>query len=425
MTSYRPFVGDDWVGRDITIDAVRYTFAAETSFVASDMMAYQREGKKAKVYKLTAVDGTASALKVFHRQYSVVDHVASALQLRNFVHLPGMRVCDRHVISDREAAAIGEPALSWSVLMPWIDGQPWADYIEHEVLSRATSIALAQETSRLLAGLESKRLAHTDISSTNIMFRPTAGGFDIQLIDVEDMYNELLKRPEYPTDGSPGYAHPANRNKGCWNAAGDRFAGAMLLAELLTLHDSKIRSVVSDASLFSNQELCGDNAKSRIVYQALRTHSERIARLFDRAWRSQGLTDCPLLSEWATALDAIGPVETPSAPVPSEPPRVVPPPRVVAPAPPAPPRRVVPPPQVVAPAPAVAPTPAVTPQVPRVAPPVVAAPPDRVAPPPTPRADVPLKFDLPLAGQPVAEVPHYDDIILVPITDLIDGDDAP
>ena len=154
----------------------------------------------------------------------------------------------------------------------------------------------------MLEGLERRELVHADISSTNV-FVPALNPPSIELIDVEDMYHPKFVEIEFKPDGSPGYQHPRNVGKGCWNRFGDRFAASILLAEMLAWHDPEVRARNADASLFAQEELCSLGFKFDLVRAAVARQSPTAARLFDRAWASNGLTDCPTLAEWKRAVD--------------------------------------------------------------------------------------------------------------------------
>ncbi|MFG2044785.1 hypothetical protein [Dactylosporangium sp. NPDC048998] len=315
MMRYRRFDPADWLDRTVILRNRRYTFVLDDQvFGGFEPAAVHRIGGKADVYQLRAEDdGTVHALKVFNKRHSVDRHVTTAALLNIARLLPGLRVCTRAVVSDTEAFVLGEPGLAWAIIMPWIEGRPWADYIENEAPSRAESIAIAQVTARQLATLESKELAHTDISSTNVIVAASGRGPDVQFIDVEEIFGHLFDKPVDPSAGTRGYGHPHAAGQSCWQPAGDRFAGAILLTEMLTLHADAIHEQVADASLFAPDELCADTGKSRRVRRELAALYPSAASLFDRVWSSSGLRDCPALKEWADALDALG---RPQPPVP-------------------------------------------------------------------------------------------------------------
>jgi hypothetical protein len=299
---YRPFDGDSWTGRDLTVADGAFRVLAEDTFAVADQMAFVRQGRKAQVYKLRGPDGRPYALKVFFRGFSPDEMIN--YRLREFGHLDGLRVCQRRLIGAEEAAAVGEPGLASAVLMPWIDGVAWAGVIEtRRPLRPETGLTLARRTAHVLAGLEAVGLAHADISSTNVIIQTAP---PVQLIDVEDMYHERFGQVSHVPAGSPGYAHPRHEGQSYRHPCGDRFAGAVLLAEMLTWSGTGSgRRATADISVFDPAEIGKRGPKFRRVHSGLAALSAALADLFEQAWSSPSLTECPPLSQWRTAIDAL------------------------------------------------------------------------------------------------------------------------
>jgi serine/threonine protein kinase len=296
-----------------------YRHVPENVITTAVPMAYVRLGKKARVYKVAKEDGTLHALKVFYRGLTEPEYVPITKQLNRFSDEPGLSVCRRRLVDEYEASRLGEPGLTWSIFMPWIDGTPWVDVIETQrPLSRQRCAALARATATVLAGLESRQLAHGDISGANVLISGLKSVPMVELIDVEDMYHPEFGSLLHEPDGSTGYSHPGNKGLGCRNPLGDRFAAGILLAEILTWHDPAIRAQVGETSLFEQDELCvSRHPKFGTVKRLLSRHSPAIADLFQQTWHSAGLAECPRLADWAAALGADLPAEAakPAAPL--------------------------------------------------------------------------------------------------------------
>jgi serine/threonine protein kinase len=312
---YRPFDGDAWLGRDIPLIGGPYRIMAESAFHVAEEMAFARQGRKSRVFKLRGPGGAPYALKTFHRGFSLPQYVPITQSLLAFGDIRGLRACQRRVIGEGEAGVIGEPGLTYAVLMPWIEGVAWAGVVEGRFpLPGQTCLALATQTAEILAQMEARGLVHADISSSNVLVTNAASGPTVELIDVEDMYHESFGPLPYMPDGSPGYAHPRNQGRGCRNRFGDRFAGAILLTEMLTWHEPEVREATADISVFEPTELCHGGPKFTRVRAALQAHSARLATLLERAWDSPGPSSCPRLGEWAEAIAALA--TEPSVPEP-------------------------------------------------------------------------------------------------------------
>jgi hypothetical protein len=307
MTSpYRPFDGDAWLGRDLPLAGGPYRILPETAFVVAEEMAFARQGRKARVYKLAGPDGSPYALKTFYRGFSLPEYAAITPALAELGDIDGLRTCQRRSIGPVEADGVGEPGLAYAVLMPWIEGVSWAGVIEGRYpLSAATCLGFAAQTARILAELEARGLAHADVSSSNVVITGAENGSTIELIDVEDMYHESLGELPYVPDGTPGYAHPRHQGRGCRNKYGDRFAGAILLTEMIVWSDPAVRQSAADVSVFEQSELGHGGPKFSLVRELLQARSADVARLFERVWDSPGPTGCPRMSEWAAVINAL------------------------------------------------------------------------------------------------------------------------
>jgi WD40 repeat protein len=127
------------------------------------------------------------------------------------------------------------------------------------------------------------------------------------LVDVEGLYAPGLPRPEVLPSGSSGYAHRTAR-EGLWGPTADRFAGAVLLAEMLGWGDESVREACYGETYFDPAEMPSvAQASACDRYQTLlsalaRHYDQPVADLFERAWTSETLADCPTFGEWLVAL---------------------------------------------------------------------------------------------------------------------------
>jgi hypothetical protein len=289
------------VDTELEIDGTAFRIAEHPS---APGLPYGQEGRQAVVYQLVA-GGAYCALKVFKTRYRLPSLVYLSEQLEQFADLPGLAVCRRSVLTPQRHPALlrQHPDLTYAVLMPWITGPTWMQVlIQKKEFTPEQSLELARSLANVVAIMEQRGLAHCDLSGTNVMLPVLAGDKGIALVDVEQMYGPELRRPSALPGGSPGYAHKV-APEGLWAEAADRFSGAILFAEMLTWCDERIRAAAWGESYFEPQEMQRDTQR----YDLLRTvlsdlWGEDIARLFERAWHSDTLTECATAGEWLAVL---------------------------------------------------------------------------------------------------------------------------
>ncbi|MEI6776377.1 MAG: hypothetical protein WCK70_05720, partial [Chloroflexales bacterium] len=298
--AFRPNIDDV-----LEIDDTSYRVAAHP---AAPGMPYGQEGRQGIVFQMIAQDGTCRALKVFKPRFRIPALVTNSLRLAAFANIPGLAVCSRIILTPRQHTLLLRihPDLAYAVLMPWITGPSWMDCIlDRRQLTAEQSLALSRALADLLATLEERGIAHGDLSGPNLLLpalaQPQAGP-PAALVDVEQLYAPGLDRPEVVVSGSSGYAHHTAAQSG-WSASGDRFAGAMLLAEILGWSDPQVRAVAGEESYFEPEELQQPGQRYSELLRCLEDRwGTGVARLFERAWQSATLADCPTFGEWLVAL---------------------------------------------------------------------------------------------------------------------------
>jgi hypothetical protein len=278
-------------------------------------MPYGQEGRQAIVYQL-ASDLGKRALKVFKSRFITPSSVTLADHLATLAHLPGLQVCQRVVLTpQRHASLLREyPDLTYAVVMPWVDGPTWTEMMlnknttSHPSLTPDQSLMFARACAHVLSTMEQRAVAHCDISGSNMLlpalvisYRPNDLS-PIALVDVEELYAPNLERPRKLPAGSQGYAHKTSPD-GLWSAEADRFAGAVLIAEILGWCDSQVRGSAWGESYFDPEEIQKDTERYQNILRVLRGRwGGRVAELFDRAWRSETLTECATFGEWLATL---------------------------------------------------------------------------------------------------------------------------
>jgi WD40 repeat protein len=322
--SFRPNAHDELI-----IDGVAYRIAEHP---AAPGFPYGQEGRAGIVYCLqNPATASKAALKVFRARFRTPALVSQAEKLAAFADLPGLTVCRRTVLTPQRNADLlrREPDLTYAVLMPWIEGPTWTEVmLEKRPLTPQQALDLARAFADLLSRMEQNGLAHCDLSGPNVLLPMLAGQTAdrrpqtayrppsaVELVDVEGLYAPGLPRPEALPSGSSGYAHRTAR-EGLWGPTADRFAGAVLLAEMLGWCDPQVVQAAWGESYFDPQEMQQDTPRYRTLMAALeRRWGSNVARLFERAWRSDSLLDCPTFGEWLVALpeQPVGPTFSPSA----------------------------------------------------------------------------------------------------------------
>ena len=300
---FRPNPNDE-----LTINGVTYRVAEHPS---APGMPYGQEGRAGIVYRLLparsgkGVKSEGQALKVFKPRFRLPYLVSQADKLSAFADLPGLQAARRIVLTPQRHSDLLRqyPDLTYAVLMPWIEGPTWLEIVlEKKPFTPEQSLALAHNLAEALSRLEQNGVAHCDLSGPNVILPALAGGDGIALIDLEGFYAPGMIQPQALSSGSAGYAHRQAGN-GLWGPEADRFAGAVLLAEMLGWCDPQVCQAAWSESYFEPKEMQQEGERFRALIASLRHHwGDNVANIFERAWRSDSLSDCPTFGEWLVAL---------------------------------------------------------------------------------------------------------------------------
>ncbi|WP_035286447.1 hypothetical protein [Brevibacillus massiliensis] len=288
------------VGEEITIGGLAYTFGEHPM---APHVPYGQEGRQGVVYQLIPKIETSTgwkALKVFRSNFRDPQVVYLSERLGQYAKLPGLLVCERAVITPQENGPLlsHHHDLIYAVVMPWIEGPTWMDVIlEQRDLGRRESLLLARSLAKVSSAMEQRGLAHCDLSGPNIILprlvkNSIEDGFSyVELVDVEQMHAPNLERPDVVPGGSPGYASPRmSHSAGQWSHYSDRFAGAVLLAEMLGWCDQTVRESAWGESYFMPEEMQEPCERFDILVESIRRHWGRetagLLRAYGRARRS-------------------------------------------------------------------------------------------------------------------------------------------
>lgn len=276
---------------------------------------YVLEGGEALIYQVQDLAvGDLFALKVAKPSFRG-EHIAHAVDaLAPYADIPGLYAANRVCLTRTICPALLDvyPALEYAVLMPWLAGRSWAGFMHDGAASAAYSSQLALDLALALARvmweLEAHQFAHTDIAGGNIVV--SLDSKQVELLDIEHVYMPSAPQPQWRSSGSPGYQHRSLDERGNWRPQGDRFAGAILLAEMLAWWDPRVRALTPEGSdtLFQPEELQQVGLPRWLaVRDALWEICPAALHLFDQAWASTDLSECPELSAWALSLLAANP----------------------------------------------------------------------------------------------------------------------
>lgn len=291
------------VGEQIRLFGKDYLFQMRSGAGNATLCIVQ--GRKASVHQIRDAQGGLWALKVFAAKYRNPGLPASVERCRELRTLRGFDAANRRIIEPPDPLVSQYPDLEYAILMPWQEGATWAD-----LLAAASSQNLAwplDHAGRVcmrflnsLRALESRGCAHTGIAAGHVILTYDSDP-DVQLVSLEDMYRPDAPIPSDPKTGAAGYAHPALAATFC--PEGDRFAAAVLAAEILLMSNPEMARRAGADGLFQGEarQDCLQEA-----YAWLRAVTPRFAGQFARAWTADALRDCPTISMLSESLQRDG-----------------------------------------------------------------------------------------------------------------------
>lgn len=262
-----------------------------------ERIAFVSEGKKADVVQVRNDQGDLFALKVFKKIYRTNEIIESDKHLEGLQTYQGMQAAKRNVILPDNPIVQEFYELEYAVLMPWLKGQTWFDILHKFRLkqfdiSKSQAITVCKNFLGVISNLESAGVAHTDISSGNVMIDFETS--DVQLLDLEDIFIPRMPPPNKQNIGSIGYQHISCENaQSYWCAEGDRYSSTVLAGEILLLSNPAFADLVKENSFFEgNRGNSGIDEKYQKAKIYLKSLSPKFAAKFDLAWRSEKLQHC-------------------------------------------------------------------------------------------------------------------------------------
>ena len=265
------------------------------------------KGSDGEVYHLRHASGDEFALKVFYPHRRHARTVERAKQLNSLSALPGLRCAGRYCFQPLLDGGLirSFPALEYAVLTPWVTGPCWSDLVEAgRVVSVVTSTMIAWAAATVLHELERRGVSHGDISGENVVLDRDIGG--IQLLDLEDLSGAGVAESGRLVLGTPGY-NLLHDSRGVNQASSDRFAAAVLLAEMVCWSDPVVVAGRSGGRSYFDPEELKIQAPARwsLLCGALQRRSEDLAALFVRTWQAKHRAEGAAISEWLAAISRL------------------------------------------------------------------------------------------------------------------------
>ena len=299
------------------MERCRTKFISHYLFPEDSPSVYIIEGQEAFIWPLHNLkDRTFWALKVLKPGYRSGRIALVTSTLHDYIKVSGFFLSQRICLTrpEYEQLVATFPDLEYAILMPWLPWKTWAGLIRSPEASATytfqQALDLAQTTAQTLFELEQRECAHTDIAGSNTMYRQDFK--QIELLDLEGLYVPGLPPPKKLSYGSPGYQHHRSGKYGQYSPYGDRFAGAILLTEMLTWWNPLIRGLTppSASTLFQPEELQQSSGPRWQMVRDLFWSLDKtgaLLDLFDTVWHSANPQLCPDFATWVAVLQQIAP----------------------------------------------------------------------------------------------------------------------
>ncbi len=291
---------DPNIDETIQLNGKVYRFSEASS---APGIVYAEIGRKAKIYRLIDNKNDAFALKVFKEAYRSSNIRETTIQITTYQDIVGLAVAQRVVIDPKKHSAVirQHKDFTYAVLMPWIEGKSWINFVAGKIrITRHQSWLLVQTLANTMARLEQYNLAHCDLSSSNFIFSPDFSS--VELIDIEDMFGPNLIPPRDYPKGTNGYGPPWIQSKGIWEATADRFSAAILISEILGWQFKDVRGASHGDTFFAEAEFGNESRRFRLLSSRLKHIYPPLSRLFETVWFAQSLEDCPKIEDWQEML---------------------------------------------------------------------------------------------------------------------------
>jgi hypothetical protein len=267
---------------------------------------YSCQGSQSSVHRLIhKKDQNQYALKVMKGVHRHPFLVRQAERLKTLTGMPGLSLSDREVLHPavHKELILEKPDFLYAVFMPWIEGNSWQEIVEgKQTLSKEDCLTLARSLAQCLTALEGKGMAHCQLTGENVLIDGSRER--VELADLEHVYAPGWEKPPPWPATTTGYSHRSGGSPD-WTPLEDRYAGSIMLAELLAWHTDEIRAAAWGRSFFDPSPSPRNDERAELLANTLEEHYGRMAAdLLRRAWRAESLEDCPSFAQWQSAIAA-------------------------------------------------------------------------------------------------------------------------
>ncbi len=293
-------------GMRIPLNGEEIVFAPAGTGKLAKVSAYAQTGREGTVYKVNKGD-KPYALKVFLPNYQDDRLLQNTEMLGKLSDQEGLHVAQRTIITKINLPKVISqfPELEYAILMPWIQGSLWFNLMgDGSIIKGDDYLQIARSLLNVLSNLEIRKMAHCDLCHNNFVIGPSYSW--VELVDIEDMYAPYMPRPVPDISyGTAGYRNSWIAEHGLWGPEGDRFATAILCAEILTWSLPEIRNGKYGETFFREDEIGETCDRFLLMVDCLSRYNLGLEKLFQRAWNSKELGKCPPIREWKDAVDKI------------------------------------------------------------------------------------------------------------------------
>lgn len=164
------------------------------------------------------------------------------------------------------------------VVMDWIDGDKFIDYIRKHCREPRLMKILSENFYNMVSYLNRKGMSHGDLSGDNIIVKPDGS---LCLIDYDSFFVPGFENVKQPTKGTGGYQHPERKQSVYLIKTMDYFSQQVIYLSILgiAMQPELIDNFGEKEMLFSEMDLMSpSNFKQSKSYLALAKKNEHVIR---------------------------------------------------------------------------------------------------------------------------------------------------